>query len=92
MSEKGIGNFKQDKFIIGICPYLNEENQCTEKSLLKPLCKECSACVYKEILYTCLGFKDDGRFELIMSSKHLTDSGELARKIIKLLKAELIKE
>lgn len=87
-----IGNFSTDKFIIHICSDLDDENKCQKQALLKPYCKDCENCDLKNILYECLSFRDDGRFETVMSSKHLTTYGELARKIIKLLKVELIKE
>lgn len=87
-----IGHFTTDKFIIHTCSDLDSELKCHKQPLLLPNCKDCENCELKNILYECLGFRDDGRYEFMMSSKHLTSTGELAKKIIKMLDVELIKE
>lgn len=55
-------------------------------------CKDSANCVIKRVIDEAIIYKDNGRIDLLLNSKCLTDSGKLTKKILQIFEVEEIKE
>lgn len=80
-----------DKYIVGICPHLDNIS-CKQLPLFVCRCADKINCTYKQMVTECLEVNTKGRINQILTSNKLTARGELARKILKLMKVEVVNE
>lgn len=79
------------KYIVKNCPaYLL--GMCSARKMVIQKCYECTNCTTKQIIDEAIQYQDAGRIDLINESKHLSERGQLVKKILKILDVEEIKE
>lgn len=79
------------KYIVKNCPaYLL--GKCNAFKMPTQKCMNCTNCTTKQIINEAIQYQDAGRIDLINESKHLSERGQLVKKILKILDVEEIKE
>lgn len=79
------------QYIVKNCPaYLL--GMCSARKMIIQKCMDCTNCIIKRVIDEAIIYKDNGRIDLLLNSKCLTDSGKLTKKILQIFEVEEIKE